>query len=319
MVYAKSYYGGEKMLNKKSKIVEFLQKHYFIFIGIIFLCCAIIALIYDTDVTFKFYLFLLGFAAFTAYKDIRHDVNVIPFLILCIPFFIFIWYIESHGYAFWGKMIKLEMKLKVVFNINDLFKSIPLNDAAFARVFKTKELTWYFRLIYNTGFAFALTLPMYRAAICRDFKKMLRYTLSGHVIQVFLITPFYVIFRLQEVWYVLGHPDGLARGLTHTQAAGVTLNCFPSMHTSIAFAMFLLVLREKDKIFKWVWGIYCLSVIYSTMYLEIHWVIDVIAGLILGYVTVKLVDYIFIKLDPKVLPLLNKYKYKKNSSVTIEG
>lgn len=42
-------------------------------------------------------------------------------------------------------------------------------------------------------------------------------------------------------------------------------------------------------------GIFCLSVIYSTMYLEIHWVIDVLAGLIFGFLVVKLVDVILYK------------------------
>ncbi|MCS4522535.1 hypothetical protein JTS97_14810 [Clostridium botulinum] len=88
---------------------------------------------------------------------------------------------------------------------------------------------------------------MYRAALSKDFRKMMRYTLSAHVLQVFLITPFYLMFHLQEVWYVNGHPDGLARNLGPQAAAGVTLNCFPSMHTSIAFAMFLVVLHEKIK------------------------------------------------------------------------
>lgn len=298
---------------KNSKATAFLKENYNIVIGLIFLVVALYSVISNKDTIFRFYLFLISFAAFTAKKDIRKDVKLLPFIILCIPFLIFIWYLEIHGYEFWGKMIKLEMSMKVVFNINKAFSSIPFNDGAFARVIKTPALTWYFRLVYNTGFVLSLTLPMYRAAISKDFKKMLRYTLSGHIIQVFLITPFYVTFRLQEVWYVLGHPDGLARNFTKMQAAGATLNCFPSMHTSIAFAMFLLVLREKDKLFKWVWGIYCLSVIYSTMYLEIHWVIDIFAGLLLGYVTVKLVDFIFIKTSPKIHDLITNIYYKNSN------
>ena len=148
---------------------------------------------------------------------------------------------------------------------------------------------------------------------------MLRYALSGHIFQVFLITPFYLIFHLQEVWYVLGQPDGLARNLSAQAAAGVTLNCFPSMHTSIAFAMFLLVIRENNKIFKYVWGFFCLSVIFSTMYLEIHWVIDVLAGLLLGYLTVKLVDFVLAKGKKILEKPLNRFYYKKqNTSEVIQ-
>ncbi|WP_443661049.1 phosphatase PAP2 family protein [Clostridium sp.] len=83
--------------------------------------------------------------------------------------------------------------------------------------------------------------------------------------------------------------------MSYAEAAKSTLNGLPSIHKSIAFAMFLLVLRERNTIFKWIWGFFCLSVIYSTMYLEIHWVIDVIAGMIFGFLIVKLVDFVLIK------------------------
>ena len=148
------------------------------------------------------------------------------------------------------------------------------------------------KLVYNTGFVLAVLVPLYRAALSMDLKKMFRYILSTHIFQVFIITPFYFIFHLQEVWFVNGHPDMLVRNLSGATAIETTLNCLPSMHTSIAFAIFLLILREKDKPFKFIWGFYCLSVIYSTMYLEIHWVIDIFAGLLLGYYSVKLADYV---------------------------
>jgi membrane-associated phospholipid phosphatase len=162
------------------------------------------------------------------------------------------------------------------------------------------------KLVYNTGFVLAVIVPFYRAVLSIDFKKMLRYTLSAHIFQVFIFTPFYVTFYLQNVWFVYGDPDPLSRHMTYAEAAKSTLNGLPSMHTSIAFAMFLLVLRERNTIFKWVWGFFCLSVIYSTMYLEIHWVIDVIAGLVFGYLVVKLVDFVLAKVSS-----MNFYKSSK--------
>ena len=71
-----------------------------------------------------------------------------------------------------------------------------------------------------------------------------------------------------------------------------------------AFAMLLIAWREKDKIFRWVWTLFCLSIIYSTLYLEIHWVIDVIAGIILALVAVKLGDW-----------LINLVSAKKRTSI----
>ncbi len=279
-----------------TKAFDLLNKYYFIIIGLYFLRRAIVAALHwPVSVDYKTYLFMLAFASFTAYSEIRKDVKWIPFLILCVPFMMFISYVNVHGYAFWGKMLSWQISRNIVVDLNPIFSKIPFNDASFVRVYKPETLTWILRMVYNNGFVLPLLLPLYRAAISKDFKKMLRYALSGHIVQVFLITPFYLTFHLQEVWYVLGHPDGLARHLSPTQAAGVALNCFPSMHTSIAFAMFLLVIREKNKLFKYVWGFFCLSVIFSTMYLEVHWVIDVLAGMLLAYCTVKLVDFVLDK------------------------
>lgn len=295
-------------------ILKFLNKYYFIFIGLYLLKGALHTALYaKTGIDYKIYLFLLVLAAFTAYKDMRNDVKMIPFLILGIPYLFLIWYISKNGYAFWGKMLSWQISQGIIVNWNSLFSKIPFNDASFARIIKNDTLTWFFRLVYNNGFVLPVMIPLYRAAISKDFKKMLRYTLSAHLFQVFLITPFYLIFHLQEVWYVLGEPDGLARHLTPQAAAGVTLNCFPSMHTSIAFAMFLLVLREKDKIFKFIWAFFCLSVIYSTMYLEIHWVIDVLGGLVLAYATVKLVDFVLDKGEQLLYKPLSLFYYKDST------
>jgi membrane-associated phospholipid phosphatase len=307
-----------KFINMKiMPFLNFISKHYFIFVGLYFLISALRASLHPAASTdYKIYLFLLAFAAFTVFFDIRRDVKLISFCVLAVPFLYFIWYLNIHGYELWGKLLAWENGLKIIVDLNPIFSKIPFNDASFARIYKTETLTSFFRIVYNNGFVLPLLIPLYRAFIALDFKKMLRYALSGHIFQVFLITPFYLTFHLQEVWYVLGQPDGLARNLSAKAAAGVTLNCFPSMHTSISFAMFLLVMREKNKIFKYVWGFLCLCVIYSTMYLEIHWVIDVIGGLILAYATVKLVDFVLAKGEQLLAGPLNRLYYKKRQTST---
>lgn len=306
---------GMKLLLIKG--FDLLNKYYFIIIGLYFLKSWINIAFCNTGFDYKSYIFLMAFASFTAYSEIRKDVKWIPYLLLAVPFLIFVQYISVHGYAFWGKMLSWQMSKNIVVDLNPIFRKIPLNDAAFLRIYKPETLTWILRMVYNNGFVLPILLPLYRAAVSKDFKKMIRYGLSGHIVQVFLITPFYLMFHLQEVWYVLGHPDGLARNMTPAQAAGVALNCFPSMHTSIAFAAFLLVMREKNKAFKYVWGLFCLSVIFSTMYLEIHWIIDVFGGLLLAYATVKLVDFVLDKSKSILQSILRSYYYKNIPSTYI--
>jgi membrane-associated phospholipid phosphatase len=282
--------------NKLMKCLDFIKKYYPISIGSFFLILAILNCFFHfVLIQYTGYILLFSFTSFTAMSDIRKDVNKAAFFKLALPYILFILTILVFGNNIWHYVLNWEMSRNITFNLNSLFTSIPFNDASFARIFKPAWLTTYMNVVYTNGFVLCVLVPFYRAALSIDFKKMLRYTLSAHLFQVLIFTPFYVTFYIQNVWFVYGHADPLARNMSYAEAAQSTLNGFPSMHTSIAFAMFLLVLRERNTIFKWVWGFFCLSVIYSTMYLEIHWVIDVIAGLIFGYLVVKLVDFVLAK------------------------
>lgn len=301
-------------------ILEFIKKYYFIIIGLYFLRSALITAIYsNTGIAYKVYLFALAFVSFTAYSEIRDDVNLIPFLFIAIPLLLFIRHINGPvGYNFWGKILDWEITKNIIINLNPIFSKIPFNSGSIFRIYKSQTLTWIMTLVYNNGFVLPVILPIYRAAISKDFCKMLRYALSAHIFQIFIISPFYLMFHLQQVWYVLGQPDVMNRHLTSSQAAKITINCFPSMHVSIAFSVFLLILREKNKIFKFVWGFFCISIMYSTLYLEVHWVIDVICGMILAYATVKLVDFVIATGKKLLRNVLRKFYYK-NSNFLLES
>lgn len=306
----------ETLLNYFKKLFNFLEKYYPIIIGILLLIRVFHNYIDNVNPSYEIIVSIYWFVFLTAYKDMRRDIKWIPFIILCIPVGIFLMYAMKHGYTIWGQVVNFERKLKIVVDLNPIFKKIPLNNGAIFRIYKSNNLTWFLRIVYLNGFVLPPLICVLRSAIIRDFKKIIKYACSAQVFQIFLISPFYVTFHLQEVWFVCGHPDGVGRHFSsYADAAGTALNCFPSMHTSIAFAAFLLVLRERDKIFKYVWGFFCLCVIFSTLYLEVHWVLDVIGGLILGYCSVKLTDFIIDRLQKKIQPLLDKYYYRNNSSV----
>lgn len=304
---------------RTSKYYHFFCEYYYVLIGLLFIFAGILNLFLKyIKLEYTGYIFVLAFASFTARLDLRRDVKVKPFILLSIPYIMFILIILANGNDIWHRVILWEMKKQFFININNFFKSIPFNDASFARIYQPVWLTKYMLMVYGNGFVLSAVIPLFRAVVSLDYKKMLRYSLSAHIFQVFIVTPFYMTFYLNNVWFVYGHADPLSRGMTKVEAAVSTLNGLPSMHTSIAFAMFLLALRERNKIFKWVWCIYCISIIYSTMYLEIHWVIDVLAGLLVGYLTVKLVDYIIAKVDINFARLWDRTYYKKKDTVVIE-
>jgi membrane-associated phospholipid phosphatase len=228
------------------------------------------------------------------FKKDQKNVPWLSFLPKGVLLLFILYYVYRNAPYIWYKLAHWEMQnVKHWFNWNDEFRSIPFNDAAFFRLYQPEWFTIFMRWVYGYGFALALWVAVIRSFMTRDAGKMLRYVLSSHTFQLPIIVPFYTTVLLQEVWYVLGDPDGMARHFTPEQAAVWSMNCFPSMHTSVSFAILLLALREKGKIFRRVMVTYCALIIFSTMYLEIHWIIDVLAGMVLGYTTVKLVDKLY--------------------------
>ncbi|GIM47410.1 PAP2 family phosphoesterase [Collibacillus ludicampi] len=234
------------------------------------------------------------------YKKDQREIDWSQFLpkgilLLGIPYLVY-----KYAPAFWYMVAKWEFhNVHHLWNWNGVFRKIPFNNGAIFRVYHPEWLTAFLRWVYRYGFALALWVAVIRSFLAKDGRKMLRYVLSGHTLQLPLIIPFYMTIMLQEVWYVSGDPDGMARNFTPEQADYYTQNCFPSMHTSISVAVLLLALREKGKLFKWTMVTYCSLIVYSTLYLEIHWVLDVIGGIILGYVTVKLSDLLLGKIWPE--------------------
>jgi membrane-associated phospholipid phosphatase len=157
--------------------------------------------------------------------------------------------------------------------------------------------------IYVNGFDMVVWIPVVRSLVAFDARKMARYALSAHLIQFPLIMPFYTAFRVDEVWCVLGDADRVGRGWSAEVARDLGANCFPSMHTSVAFAVLLVGLREKSAFYRRMMAAYATSIIFSTVYMEVHWLIDVAGGLALGWGSVKLVDRLLARIDGDRLPL----------------
>lgn len=237
-------------------------------------------------------------ALFIAIVSLDYKKDQLPgawksFLPVGAPLLLVIWFLFTNAASFWYWLVYSWLFHSHLWNWNELFAQIPFNDGALFRLYQPVWFTHFLRWVYEYGFVLAWGASVIRSFLLRDAGKMLRYTLSSHMIQLPIIVPFYAAVLLEEVWYVQGHPDGMARDLTGNELLVTVQNCFPSMHTSVSFSILLLALREKGSIFKWVMVSYCSLVIFSTLYLEIHWVLDVIGGLILGYAAVRLVDGIF--------------------------
>jgi membrane-associated phospholipid phosphatase len=235
---------------------------------------------------------LLLFAA-TALPD-RVAAPTLRGLALGVVFFALLSNAVAYVPDLWFKIAyQLNHANHYLVNANGMMKALPWNDGRFLWSHRIEPFSRVMAWVYETGFDMVVWIPVVRSLVAFDTRKVARYALAAHLVQFPLIMPFYTAIRVDEVWSVLGDPDRMARGWNDEVRLNLGANCFPSMHTSVAFAVLLLALREKSVLFGRMMVLYASAIIFSTVYMEIHWLVDVAAGIGLGVVSVKLVDRLF--------------------------
>ncbi|MFC7239610.1 phosphatase PAP2 family protein [Saliphagus sp. GCM10025317] len=159
----------------------------------------------------------------------------------------------------------------------------------------TPELTAYFSFIYIYGYVFVLVFPVIAYFLLpntRPLRELLAaYTLNytlGLVCYVFVIAygPRNMMPELIQALLYDTYPQ-----YQHlTRQVNRNTNVFPSLHASLSTTVALLAYRTREVYRGWFWLAVWLavSVSLSTMYLGIHWAIDVVAGIGLAWLAVEL-------------------------------
>ncbi|WP_088104753.1 phosphatase PAP2 family protein [Halalkalibacter urbisdiaboli] len=181
--------------------------------------------------------------------------------------------------------------------IDPILSAIPYNDGMWLRQFSTPLLDRFFVYIYIHGFVLCLLALCVYYLLTGQPKKILVAMLAGHFLQYLFILPFHFwvdghqVWWIQNQWFGTAFTDPIVGYRTETAPVIPSLNhVFPSMHTSIAAVTILLALRETAKPVRHFFTILNVGIIISTVYLGIHWVIDVFGGVLFGYLTLKVAD-----------------------------
>ena len=161
--------------------------------------------------------------------------------------------------------------------------------------FATPALTAYFSWVYVYGYAFLLAFPVI-AYLALPRIVTLRRVLVAYALNygiglalytlVFAHGPRNVMPDMVTPLLFATRPDVMAL----TSEVNVKSNVFPSLHTSLAVTVGTFAVLTREEYPRWtpvaVW--LSLSVVVATMYLGIHWLTDVVAGVALAFGSVAL-------------------------------
>ncbi len=146
-----------------------------------------------------------------------------------------------------------------------------------------EEFSTFFTLIYVYGYVFLLVFPLV-AYFLLDRLDVFKSVTAAYAANYAIGLVCYVLFvaygprnRFPTEVVEYFHPDFQLL----TSEINQNTNVFPSLHTSLSATVMLFAWRTREEYPRWlaVALFFGTSVIVSTMYLAIHWLIDVLAGI----------------------------------------
>jgi membrane-associated phospholipid phosphatase len=146
--------------------------------------------------------------------------------------------------------------------------------------------------------------------LCRP-RARFREMMSGLMIVTFLGLLGYILvpaigpmYTLRDLYAVpLRQPISLFnQQLEFMDLARIHRDVFPSLHVAISFVVWLYAYRNSRPLF-WVLSPLVLSLWVSTIYLRYHYLVDVVAGMLLAPVSFLLANWLFRRFGDLALPI----------------
>jgi membrane-associated phospholipid phosphatase len=190
--------------------------------------------------------------------------------------------------------LSVENNLKEVLNWNftPLVHNLEGDLVAYIQQFNYYPLTFFLTFMYIIIFPAIVwsCLAIYKYY---NDEKMIRALFLGFILNYLIAIPFYLLVPVNESWYgnpkvaFLIHSIYPAFSEQYRPLSGLN-NCFPSLHTSISMTIALIAMRSSHKNLARL-SLFCAGTIaFSTLYLGIHWFLDVTGGLLLAILISKL-------------------------------
>ncbi len=236
-----------------------------------------------------FYVFIPG--------KYRQRINIISAVSKCKNSFIFEIFPYLLLVALIYILVKFQWSLISMFNIQQSYflaeyiLNIEGNTVRMFQTFVNPFLTYLSSFIYLIGFPFLLTFTFLALLVTRKVKALQEYAIAVALVYIFSF-PFFVFVPVTVTGYILPDVVPILYNINPLIYDGLKaldpyLNrCFPSLHVALSFLAMLFILLKTDlKGFKPVAIFLAFSIQFTIFYLGIHWMIDLVGGILLALIS----------------------------------
>ena len=213
------------------------------------------------------------------YKDFLKECR---FQVL-LPILVFILYITQAS---------LQRKFMTKFTYHDGTALIEAIESNMVHIFQKvvfPSLTYLMSFSYLTIYVCAILLTFLILALYRKTTLFKRFSLMFSL-NYLIAFPFFMFFNVSVTGVTLQD----VQPLMYVQFPRIFLaittidpldNCFPSLHVAMVFSAFLIMVKTDFKRFKIFLYLGVPTIIFAVLYLGIHWITDVFAGMALALFT----------------------------------
>jgi membrane-associated phospholipid phosphatase len=156
----------------------------------------------------------------------------------------------------------------------------------------TPVFVYFFVFIYIVLYPFTLWFSLLYFLIADERKAMKTFAYALVIIYAIAL-PFYLFLPVTNVYSYYGSTSALNAVIPGVEqffyATTTNNNCFPSLHVAMALLVAKTVSLTDNKRFIYLAYFCAICVICSVIYLAIHWITDVIGGILLAFAVFYLV------------------------------